>query len=404
MLFLSLLSALLLEQFAPLPKRNIIYRSIASWMRWAERMFFAGKTAHAQLVWAMAVLLPSAVVLLISLFLLMYGGNLLSLIFNVMVLYTALGFGQSSKTFSSLQKMLEQRQEPVARRMLALWLRVPTQEWPRDEMVTLVMQQALRMAHVHIFGVLTAYVIFSILGLGPVGAVLYRLAEVAFRLYCRPVHGDVDLDLDPAFEYEFAANSANSSTSDAPGGSPAPATLDAAAYPQTQLALGEDSAAQSPLPLFTYQAWERINWLPARLSVVAFAMVGSFEDTISVWRYFSKSALQATLGAGYKAMGRSLNPSDALVITAAAGALNVHYYGSPARTYSPQGQSSTETTTEQLAVHASAEQIEASQSVQIGHLQHTATLVWRALVLFLLLIAFTEMAHLWAIFSYRPTF
>ena len=47
-------------------------------------------------------------------------------------------------------------------------------------------QHALLAAHRHVFGVFFWFVLFSSLGLGPLGAVLYRMAEFAARYWTFP--------------------------------------------------------------------------------------------------------------------------------------------------------------------------------------------------------------------------
>ena len=48
---------------------------------------------------------------------------------------------------------------------------------PRTELLRQVIEQSVLAAHRHVFGVLALFVVGWMLGLGPAGAVLYRMAE-----------------------------------------------------------------------------------------------------------------------------------------------------------------------------------------------------------------------------------
>ena len=85
------------------------------------------------------------------------------------------------------------------------------------------------------FGVLACYSIGSALGLGPAGAVFFRMAEYASR-FARP---------------------------------------SAQAAPLVQGAF-ETVAAK---------AWTVVDWLPSRLTALSFAVVGNFEEAIDGWRF-----------------------------------------------------------------------------------------------------------------------
>ncbi|MEK9804321.1 MAG: hypothetical protein VW475_13040, partial [Curvibacter sp.] len=64
------------------------------------------------------------------------------------------------------------------RRLLAEWRQIDASELPPREIIRHVLEFSVLAAHRHVFGVLSWFIVLAVLGLGPAGAVLYRLAEV----------------------------------------------------------------------------------------------------------------------------------------------------------------------------------------------------------------------------------
>ena len=108
---------------------------------------------------------------------------LLALVWNVLVLYLTLGFRQFSHYFTDIRDALERGDELTARRLLAEWRHLDASELPRTELLRHVIEHSLLAAHRHVFGVFFWFVVLSTLGLGPAGAVLYRMAEFASRYW-----------------------------------------------------------------------------------------------------------------------------------------------------------------------------------------------------------------------------
>ena len=54
---------------------------------------------------------------------------------------------------------------------------------PRSEIVRHVIEYSVHLGHRHVFGVLAWFSILAALGLGPTGAVLYRMAEFVSRYW-----------------------------------------------------------------------------------------------------------------------------------------------------------------------------------------------------------------------------
>jgi adenosylcobinamide-phosphate synthase len=64
----------------------------------------------------------------------------------------------------------------------------------------------------------------------------------------------------------------------------------------------------------TSLAWMAIDWLPARLTALCFAVVGSFEEAIEGWRFHAQ---------------RFPNDNDGVILAATAGAINMRLGRSP---------------------------------------------------------------------------
>ena len=116
------------------------------------------------------------------------------------------------------------------------------------------------------------------------------------------------------------------------------------------------------------RAWQMIDWLPARLTALGFAVVGSFEDAVDNWRRY-ESLPQSEESGG----------NDGLIVAATAGAINVRL-GS---TTMAQGES-------QAEMPAAS----ALHEPQLAHLRSIVGLVWRSVVMWLLLLALLTLARL----------
>ena len=108
-------------------------------------------------------------------------GWLFAALWNVALLYTTLGFRQFSHHFTGIRDALNDGDEPLARKLLAEWQQVEINDLPRNEIVRHVIEHSILSAHRHVFGVFFSYALLSVIGLGPVGAVVYRISEFAKR-------------------------------------------------------------------------------------------------------------------------------------------------------------------------------------------------------------------------------
>jgi adenosylcobinamide-phosphate synthase len=331
MSFFAVLFALIFEQARPLARGNAIHGGLRAWARWASRNLDAGRKHHGWLAWSVAVLGPTLLSLAIYL-LLLHVHFLLAFVWSVAVLYMTLGFRQFSHHFTQIRDALDVGDEAAAREMLAQWQQVDASELPRSEIVRHVIEHSVLAAHRHVFGVFAWFSVLAALGLGPAGAVLYRMSEFVSRYW--------------AHRGRMASENAS------------PALQHAAR-----------------------RAWGLIDFLPARLTAIGFAVVGSFEDAIDSWRHYSQ-ALAGNAGAA------SAHGNDGVVLAATAGAVNVRLGGSALRAagvvYLPAAEGA-----EPQATFATP-----GREAEVAHLRSVVGLVWRSVVLWMVLLALLTTARL----------
>ena len=271
MSFLAILVALLIEQARPLTSGNLVHNNVRVWVRWTARNFDAGQQSHGWLAWGFAVLVPALVTLIVHWVLVVTLGWPVAIVWNVIILYATLGFRQFSHHFTAIRDALEEGDEELARTLLARWQQIDAKDLPRSEIVRQVIEHSVLAAHRHVFGVLAWYSVLAALGLGPAGAVFYRLSEFVARYW------------------KHHSNSLRQPVSGA-------------------------------LQAVSVAAWQSVDWLPARITAFGFAVVGSFEDTIDNWR-------NADQGRG--------SDNDDVILAATAGAVNLNlrpmFVGDPPR-------------------------------------------------------------------------
>ncbi|HQS58277.1 MAG: threonine-phosphate decarboxylase [Gallionellales bacterium 35-53-114] len=235
MSLLAIIFALLLEQLKPLSSRKYLNDWLCAYADFFQRNFNAGERKHGQIAWIVAVLLPLAVVT--SLFWLLAEQHpVLAWAFCVLVLYLTMGFRQFSHNFTDIHKALRSNDLKLARNLLGAWRSESCDELSSEEVVRLSIEEALLATHRNVFAVVVWFVIFMFLGLGPSGAILYRLSRFL------NMHWGQNEQADPGYFGRFAA-----------------------------------------------QAYHYLEWLPTRLTAATFAIVGNFEDAIYCWRTQAQS-------------------------------------------------------------------------------------------------------------------
>jgi adenosylcobinamide-phosphate synthase len=324
MSFFAVVLALLLDQVRPLNHQNPVHVAMLCWTRWVRRSLDAGQSHHGVLVWFVAVGLPVLATAAVHMALWAYS-VVLTLVWSVAVLYLTLGFRQFSHQFTDIRNALERGDEIQARRALARWKRIPVERQPESELMRHAIEHSVLAVHQHVLGVLVCFVLCWVVGLGPAGAVLFRLADYLAQA-CSP---------------------------DVPSTYPLPTS---------------ESVRQ-----VATKAWAWVNYLPARATALAFAVVGNFEEAVASWR---QDAVLFN------------EPNQGIVLAATAGALNVRLgrrVGSSA-TSSVMGGKLTEL--------ASPDANAMGREPQLGHLTSLVGLVWRSVVLWLVFLALLTLANL----------
>ena len=191
-------------------------------------------------------------------------------------------------------------------------------QWQQVDAAELPRSEIVR--HVIEYSVLAAF------GFGPAGAVFYRMSEFVARYWKRRGHA-----------------------------------LHQPASPALQAAASG--------------AWTVIDWLPARLTALSFAVVGSFEEAIDGWRNHAQ---------------RFPNDNDGVILAATSGAVNVRLGGEALKTgYAPNGAPAWQT-------EGGPQDSESTpgRAPELAHLRSIVGLVWRSVVMWMVLLALLTLARL----------
>jgi len=316
MSFLSLLLALLIEQARPLMRGNWVHRTIRAWVSWISQTLDAGHPRLAWTTWCLAVGVPAVIATVVHWTLIALFGWQVAMIWSICVLYATLGFRQFSHHFTDIRDALDVGDERLARELLAEWQHVEVGSLPRSELLRHVIEHSVLSAHHHVFGVLTWFSILAALGFGPAGAVVYRMSQMV--------------------------------------------SLAWQASPKTSKGWVSDTLQDA-----ARHAWHRVDWLPARLTAVSFAVVGNFEEAIDCWRNHAQ---------------RFPDDNDGVVLSATAGALNVRLGGEALRADTEDDVRDSESTP--------------GRTPELAHLSSVVGLVWRSVVLWMVLLALLTLARL----------
>ena len=142
-----------------------------------------------------------------------------------LVLYFTLGFKYYSDDAEHIARLLRAGDLDAARTQLGAWRGGDTSQFSADDLVRVTIEQVMAASHRQMFGVLLWFVLLA--PLGPVGAVLFRTASILARRWAN-TRGDFGL--------------------------------------------------------FAQRVFHAINWLPAHLTALTYAIAGNFEDATFCWR------------------------------------------------------------------------------------------------------------------------
>ena len=238
MSLIAILAALGLEQWRAFRWRGALERLFVRYIRVIERQFNGGSARHGAMA-AGAALLPPVLLAAIVFWALDQASPLLSLAWNVALLYLLMGFRHFSHAFAEIAAALKAGDLTAARRWLAGWRGGSTQELSSSEVAKLAIERGLLDSYSQVFATLFWFMLLP----GPAGAVLYRVAVLL------------------SAQWRDAA----------PGEEVTPMAAALAQFGQPARRL----------------LW-LLDWVPVRLTALSFAIVGDFEDAVYCWRTQAK--------------------------------------------------------------------------------------------------------------------
>ena len=319
MSLIAIVCALALEQWRSFEWRSATERAYVQYARGIERRLNGGTLAQGAIATALAIVPPVAAAAAVA-SLLGALHPLLAFAFDVLVLYALMGFRRFSHAISAIIGALNAGDVQGARRALAQWGGTSGGELSTQEIARVAIERGLADAYRQVFAVLFWFVVLP----GPAGAVLYRAAALLAAQWRGAVPGD-------------------------------------------DLTVLARSLATFGLPARRL-LW-LLDWIPARLTALSFAVVGDFEDAAYCWRTQARTWPAAQ---GGEAVG--------VVLASGAGALGVQLGG-------PLGGDD--------AQREPRPEIGIGEPVEAEVLPSAVGLVWRALVLWLLLVLLLSLAN-WA--------
>lgn len=225
MTLVSIVMALVLEQFRALPVERVVRAPLARMAAFLEDKFNDGGRAHGAIAWWVGVALPAASLSLAHALLTRHQ-PLLAFLLGIGALYLTMGFRQFSHFFNDIHLALRLGEVERARQLLAQWRGRSGDRLTSSEIARLAIERALLASHRQVLAPLLCFAV-----LGPGGALLYRLAQALDELW------------------------------------------------------GERGEAEfGEFGRFAHQAFALIDWLPLRVTAASFAVVGDFEDAVHCWR------------------------------------------------------------------------------------------------------------------------
>ncbi len=316
MTLLSIIFVLVLEQLKALPEQRIALWQ-AEYADFIERRLNGGQRRHGVTAWLLGVALPALLVLALQIGLDSVH-PVLGFVLAVAVLYLTVGLRHFSHFYTDIQMALRMGELDRARRLLAEWRGQSAARLGSTEIARLTIEQGVVATHRHVFAPLFWFVV-----IGPAGAILYWLGLAVMERWS-----------------------------------------------VAEKAAGAEADKANRFAQFAQQAFQALEWLPARLTAVTFAIVGDFEDAVYCWRTQARQWAQAF------PTPQGADMASGILLSSAAGALGV-------RLGLPLPEASGIDTRPELGLGDDAD---------IEHLQSAIGLVWRALVLCLLLLALLTLA------------
>ncbi len=304
MSLVSLIIALLLEQWRPLADRKYLVSRAARFADYLQQHFNAGERGHGMIAWALGVV-PAMLLAIVAYYLLYHLSPFLALALNVLILYVTMGFRQVGHYFTDIHWALKSGDLDQARSILGQWRGASCERLSAEEVARLTIEEALLASYRHVFAVVFWFVLLP----GPIGAILYRMSAFLHQRWAE------------RSDNELAAFGS-----------------------------------------FAGQVFRLLDWAPARLTGIAFAVVGDFEDAAYCWR---------TQAAKWP------DPSLGVVLASGAGAMGVRLGMPFLSELSP----------------VDRPELGLGEEADVGFLDSTIGLVWRALVVILVILLLLAIAR-----------
>lgn len=354
MTLLSLLVVLLLEQVRPIRQAN----QVEAWVDQRLRRVMAAESdrrASAWLAWALVVggaaLLSLLLVKLLGLI-----HPLFEFLATAGLLYLTMGFRRFSHWFHEIQEALRLDDLASARGLLAKWVdesradsvaRAAAEQGDASAVARESIRLALIAAQRHVFGVIFWFVVLP----GAAGAIAYWLSGRLLVAWARDAQR-------PAFDEVEAA-----------AGLPVLVTPTPVLF-GSDAGQGSSMAAEPQPPVFSQVAclaYRWIDWLPVRVTAIIFAIVGNFEDSISMWRARAAAAPE------------SHDDTDRILVASGAGAMGVRLSIPDAPIGSPDSEDSAD-----LGAPSSDEPD--LREALLGSMDTAVGLVWRSIVMWFFMV------------------
>jgi adenosylcobinamide-phosphate synthase len=248
MAFFSILAAVALEHLRPLRQPLPHYQYFTRFIHWLEGKLNAGEPIHGAIAWTLAVA-PWLVAAGLVYVLLDGISPALGWAWNVAVLYFTLGFKYYSDDAEGIARLLRAGDLDAAREQIGGWRGGDASQFSADDIARVTIEQVMAASHRQMFGVLFWFVLLA--PLGPVGAVLFRASSILSRRW---------------------------------------------------------EVSRGRFGLCACRVFHVVNWVPARLTALTYAVAGNFEDAMYCWR---------TQAPGWP------EAEEGVVIAAGAGAMGV---------------------------------------------------------------------------------
>ena len=258
MIFFALLVATLLDYNVPFAYEKRLNPYVLRWTATAQQW----TSQQAGWVdWAVGVGLPVIATAVIFLALSAFA-SVLAWVWLVVVLYVFSGYGQFKDHMSPVG-MFGRVSQGVA-------------DEGNNAFDT---PAAVRFVLHRVVGYWVAFIVLALLGLGPAGAVLYRLAREKATPMTQSQAGEEPAVEEPAVEEQAVEEQAVAEQPVMQA-----VQIEANESTTTTDGMASDPHTADPVHAFAALAWHWVGWLPARAMVICAAMVGAFDGAIAAWR------------------------------------------------------------------------------------------------------------------------